>query len=234
MRIVGLALFGTVCASLCPLSSTQAVETEGVGEYRVYELVAERARTRSQGIQGWLYSADGEELPPRLDMQTVLTPFGEFRYSACSHLWSECGYIRVGDQPTDNVGDPAADGPTVFRIIAMPGSATPTYRGELDSSNVPVNDAAATIESPLGQFRRCVQFSGLAWSGWIPDAWLDDAGRALCAGNLPSPKLGLAAPGRDKVEAGALLQSKNSGGILATHKLDCPGGAEPEPGERPC
>lgn len=183
MSKFGLALVGAVLASMVPLSSSQADEPDGAGEYLVYELVAERARTRSQGIRGQLYSADGERLPPRLDIQPVVTPFGEFRYSACEHLWSECDYIRVLEQSAVTAGDPYVDGPTKFRIFAVSDSASPVYRGEISNSNVGFDETAATVESPLGQFRRCVRFGDLAWNGWIPDAWLDDQGRNLCAGD---------------------------------------------------
>lgn len=154
----------------------------GAGELLAYELVVERAGTKSQGTRGRLYADDGSEVPPLLSLEPVQTPFGQFRYGSCSYLWSDCGYFRIAPSPNYAVGPSDPAGPRTFRVFRRRDGADYGYRGEVADSRVPIEDSAPTVDSPLGRFRRCIAFAGLPWSGWIPDWWLDKAARASCAG----------------------------------------------------
>lgn len=191
-RLAGYLLMGFLAAGIGTHSAAQGTEAATSPEALIYELALERAGSRSQGLHGRLYGEEGREIAEGLSLQPVETPLGPFQYAGCSRLWSDCGYLRVETRPPRHPRDPYASGPTVFRITRLSGGAEPVFRGALGGSDNSPGDADETADSPLGLFRRCVRFTGIAWSGWIPDSWLDKNGRAACAGVAPSPEPDLA------------------------------------------
>lgn len=168
------------CASAQPAS--EAVPLPSVdAPVPVYQLTVTNPGTRSQGVRGTLYDADGKPLAggdePFADGPApgpVDTRVGHFEWVRCANLWSVCGYQRLqpGETKSGIDNQPAIAGPTEWRIVRVPGANAPAYRGELIYQGKVVDPAGGRVETPMGPMVRIEgAFLGLDWRGWIPAAW---------------------------------------------------------------
>ncbi len=140
-----------------------------------YEMHITNAGTRSQGLIGTLYGADGAaiDIAPG---ETIETAAGVFRMHACAQAWDTCGMIREGGRPEDAMSlEALTDGvPWAFRLyILAEGSRSQGWRGELWHGDQMVSPASAEIvETALGRFVSEGESPYLwGWSGWAPASW---------------------------------------------------------------
>lgn len=144
-----------------------------------YEMVVTAPGSRSQGVRGQLFDANGQPQPHVLTLEPVQTPIGAFDRIGCAHLWSVCGDLRRADGffPGGPTNDPTVDGPTLFRVSRAGTPPGLRFRGELLSNGRAV-PLAERIETPMGPFVAFEgQFMGQDWSGWIPADWLPEKPR---------------------------------------------------------
>lgn len=148
----------------------------------VYQLTVTNPGTRSQGVRGTLYAADGTAIAAGGDPfsdapmpQPADTPVGHFEWVRCANLWSVCGYQRMqpGETRSGIDNQVTIGGVTDFRIVRVPGANAPAYRGELLDSGKLVTPKGDRAETPLGPMvRHEGLFMGMQWHGWLPAAWL--------------------------------------------------------------
>lgn len=172
-------LTGTLALALASTACAQAPEPTQ-GERTVYELRVTGYGSRSQGVRGVLFDEGGQEIAEDGAGQSVDTPVGRFRYIACQHLWSVCGYFRDAATVAAYPGPPIDPDKHEVMVWRLTVSSTPApnrwhaylFDDRMAAVDQPVGNAA--LETPVGLFRtRSARLGILDGSGPLPEGWTD-------------------------------------------------------------
>lgn len=167
----GLAGLAAGLAALAPL----ALRAQEVDGRLVYQLEVTQPGSRSQGWLGTLYAENGgaiEAAPGAV----VETPLGAFENHPCPHMWSQCGFLRVGMLPVTLPGGfeaLTADQSWVYRVyIHGEGSRSEGTTGVLLQGGVRVHPGGTRrMETPLGVFIAVDNDQLWGDAGWFPETW---------------------------------------------------------------
>lgn len=141
-----------------------------------YQMIVTHPGSRSEGLFGQLFGADGTALEVAPGT-AVVTHAGTFYFEPCTLPWQPCGFLHDGQEGgplgmTDSL-------PWQFRLyVTGEGSRSEGWRGELWHGDTELPSAgAATIDTPLGHFEAQPEPQvPWGWHGWKPTAW-DSPGR---------------------------------------------------------
>ncbi|MDP2064155.1 MAG: hypothetical protein Q8Q63_10875 [Phaeovulum sp.] len=173
-RSVLLLLAGIACglAGLAP----RAALAQDVDGRLIYQLEVTQPGTRSQGWLGTLYDDAGRAIATAPGT-IVETRVGAFENLPCTHLWSQCGFLRVGMLPVTAMSGFAAlteNQAWVYRLyIHGEGSRSEGLTGVLLQEGLRIfADVGRRVETPLGVFL-AVDNGGKLWgnAGWFPETW---------------------------------------------------------------
>jgi hypothetical protein len=163
MRMVLVSLLALFAATPLPAQEAPVLR---------YQLEVILQGSRSQGLRGALFDANGAALAPADAKTVVETGFGSFQSVECLHSWSICGWLEVGTvqaMPVPYMNSPSLEGASMFRVVALTRDGATVHRGELldGASTVPVQDVPVT--NALGVFRPVA--AGADFEGWLPETW---------------------------------------------------------------
>lgn len=152
------ALASGSCAQQIP-STVTVPPSSAAAERPVYELRVTAYGSRSQGIRGVLFNADGSEVSEDGAGQMADTPLGRFRYVDCQYLWSVCGYFRDGAAVAAYPGpplNPSRSEVIVWRLSLVGQGAAAHWRSRLIDNHMAAVAAPVgqtILDTPLGAFR---------------------------------------------------------------------------------
>lgn len=158
-----IALAAAAAASVVSAAHAQ-------NERLVYKIEVSAAGSKSQGLRGMLYDANGREMTSGAP---VSTPIGQFRWIECRRLWDSCGWWRVGPEAAASAHSVPNANILSYRIYRRDLRAGPSWRGELMARR-PVTPPPRAVATAMGAFRwTSGRVGGARWNGWVPAGWPD-------------------------------------------------------------
>lgn len=175
IHVVALSAFAASCAPSLVQESR---------EHLFYEMQVTAPGTRSQGIRGRLFDADGqsvvtnasgdivreESLPAGTGGASLMLGAGIFLHRARQHAWDISGMIPETMLAAPHLNDPSLHSATRFRLLVRGMCAShESWRGELlDSHGTPIGPSTSSMDTPMGRF---TFRSGPQEAGWFPETW---------------------------------------------------------------